>query len=116
MAQANQNCNSCSRLDKQRRAAWAKWYAEVEATLDSYMAINQAYNVLKKEQIPLHFINEFMEMAEQLQKRITCPVCLEVATKDNYEVSYCGHIYCGDCLKTIKASNNKSCAVCRRKL
>ena len=70
----------------------------------------------KQEEFPQHLRNELIELAEKSNKKYECPVCLEHTTRDTFSISYCGHIYCKDCLGKLKETNNPKCAVCRRKL
>ena len=53
------------------------------------------------------FDNEEFEYLEEPQEDIKCPLCLDVF-KDAHEVSFCGHVFCKDCImKTKKESQRK---------
>lgn len=48
---------------------------------------------------------------------IVCPVCLieRKETKINFFSIKCGHIYCQDCIASLKR-NNKSCPLCQNRI
>jgi hypothetical protein len=104
-------------LEKQRKYAWAKYYSEVnknhELTLERY---NKMITIIKDQGIPIHIKNEIEEMAEQLKKEYQCPVCLNIISKGELDITGCGHKYCKDCLEQLKKQPLPKCAVCRKGL
>jgi hypothetical protein len=58
---------------------------------------------------------QFLELYEKVGELTDCPVCFEAMTKENSEVSNCGHMICKDCKNTICNSDNKECPVCKTK-
>ena len=61
------------------------------------------------------FSKEELSFVEDLPKHveIECPVCLNILT-DPYQVTCCGHNFCGSCIERVKASNG-SCPMCKEK-
>ena len=70
----------------------------------------------KIKDVPQHLARELFELAEELNKEFSCPVCLNALTKDTIKVTFCGHKYCASCLNTIKGQGDAKCAVCRAKI
>jgi len=61
-----------------------------------------------------HITREFYDMAADLNKKYTCPICLVFVERDNIEITLCGHIYCKPCLDEVKKHSHE-CSVCRQK-
>jgi hypothetical protein len=107
---------------KQKSFAWAKYYDSIynrmrDATIILNIApitLNNQGEVTPKELLPSHITQEFYDMAVELKKTFSCPVCLELVNKDNIQITFCGHIYCNDCLTTLKNMPKSKCAVCRK--
>ena len=111
---------------RQRKLAWAKYFEECRRRAD------MAYNVVRfipvpaparegptiifPDMIPPHITKEFFDMALELRKEFNCPICYEMVNKDTIEITYCGHIYCKECLEALKKQPDPKCAVCRKKL
>jgi len=101
-------------LKKQKSYAWAKYYESMNETHQQYITIYQQYTSEHvKEALPPHIASEFGEMAEQLRRKIECPICYEVIPSTDLKISKCGHKYCGEC---FNHSQLEKCAICRRKL
>lgn len=105
-------------MDKRRRMAWAKFY-ELEG-----VNANQTRIIVKtigrKEDgtlnsIPTHITQEFYDMATELNKKYTCPICMELVDKTTIDITYCGHIFHKECLTESKKRKNE-CPMCRKKL
>jgi len=107
-----------NQLRAQKRFAWRRVYEETANLIDLSQEINAL--VLEKnnkhDEFPQHIRNELMELAEKSNKKYECPICLEHTTRDTFDISYCGHIYCKECLQGLKKCDEPKCAVCRRKL
>jgi hypothetical protein len=58
--------------------------------------------------LPNHIIDLVYIGMSHSGKSVTCPVCLDTITSEQFTVSHCGHEYCKSCLSVL----NK-CAVCR---
>lgn len=52
-------------------------------------------------------------MGVKLKKDFSCPICMEIPSKEMFEITMCGHSYCKDCLKILRESDKK-CAICRK--
>ncbi|MFZ4671463.1 MAG: RING finger domain-containing protein [Flavobacterium sp.] len=108
-------------LDRRRKTAWAKYYQlEAEQSQNATVIIrtigrNDTGGLIDKSTLPTHITSEFYEMAEQLNKKYTCPVCLDLVNKENIEITYCGHIYHKECLEQSKRVKME-CPTCRKKL
>jgi predicted RecB family nuclease len=71
--------------------------------------------IRNNEEVDIQFLKQqFIEMYDLIKKNNECPVCMEVMTKDNLDVPYCGHLICKGCKETIKGQNNL-CPTCRKK-
>ncbi len=105
-------------MDKRRRVAWCKYY-ELEAENTNTAAI--VVNVIGRKEdgqlneMPAHITKEFYDMATALNKKYTCPVCLDLVNKDTIEITYCGHIFHKECLNNSKKVKME-CPMCRKKL
>lgn len=93
--------------------AWAQYYREVNNNLNTTIELVKLKEVIKQSDIPSHIAKEFIEMAEKLEKRFTCPVCLDLVSEETVAITFCGHIYCKTCLENVKR-NTKKCALCRK--
>jgi hypothetical protein len=108
-------------LDRRRKTAWAKYYQlEAEQSENATIVIRTigrtaTGSLNEKSSLPAHITTEFYEMAEQLNKKYTCPICLDLVNKGNIEITYCGHIYHKECLEESKKVKME-CPTCRKKL
>lgn len=101
---------------KKRTAyAWAKYYEQIGIENDNARVMITVVQQIDRNNIPNHISSEFIEMADALKKKHTCPVCLDLVDRTNIKITYCGHIYCSECLENIKNSTMK-CAICRKPL
>ena len=70
----------------------------------------------KGEDIDINYLkSQFIDMYDKLKHYTECPVCYELLTKENIEVSKCGHTICKTCYETIKATSTPVCPTCRAK-
>lgn len=84
-----------------------------------YIPLSPTIEVPKKklkDDIPNHVTNMIYDMSKKLGEIPSCPVCLNEVTKKNIRMSFCGHIFCSECLETIKQQNSPKCASCRSEL
>ena len=70
-------------LRRQKSYAWAQYFKSMEETHRDQLDILRLHERLladedATEEIPLHFLKEFTDMAKKLHKELSCPVCLEV--------------------------------------
>jgi hypothetical protein len=107
---------------KGKAFAWAKYYESMTArATQAVIILHQAglptsHTVPLPTECPAHIAREFWEMANQLHREFSCPICMDVVNGDTIKITHCGHIYCDGCLTTLKAQADPKCAVCRRKL
>ena len=108
-------------LDRRRKQAWAKYYQiEREQAENSVIIVNvigrtEDGNLVEKSSLPLHITEEYYSMAEQLNKKYTCPICLDLVNRETIDITYCGHIFHKECLEASKQIK-KECPYCRQKL
>ena len=89
---------------------------KADYTLNSYdgynIPINFVNNILKNEKptvyIPLHILNEYINMLVELKK--TCPVCFDEYKNNKIVKTECNHFFCEECYEKIK---NQKCPTCR---
>lgn len=105
-------------MDKRRKIAWAKYYS-LEA--DNASNANIIVRAIGRNEdgtlnaMPVHIVQEYYDMATELNKKYTCPICLDMVSKETIQITYCGHIFHKECLnesKQVKAE----CPMCREKL
>lgn len=122
MSQAHSECKrEIAILTQQKRHAWAKYYAEVRRQLDMSLLIQRQLQIIQEyrkraedegnpaipQELPTFFTSDYLEMAEQLNKQFTCPICFEHVTKENIAIPVCGHIYCKTCIATMRSRNQR---------
>ena len=89
---------------------------KADYTLNSYngynIPISFVNNILKNEKtklcIPLHILNEHMDMMIELKK--TCPVCFDEYKNNKIIKTNCNHFLCIECYEKII---NEKCPTCR---
>ena len=114
-------------MKRQRGLAWAKYYEARREAAENTHIILQAITATipridgelqRPAQLPPHITNEFFEMAERLNKEFTCPVCLDLTTRDTVHITWCGHILCTVCYEDLKESSlirqKPKCPLCRK--
>ena len=114
--------------EAQRRVAWRKYYEAIE---DRAEISNRLTNALQLQQfrnpqgqlerppvLPTHITNDLWEMAEQLNRQFTCPICFELTTKSTLHMAWCGHLTCKECYARLAVveGTKKSCPTCREKI
>ena len=109
-------------VDRQRKKAWAMYYNEMGNRADAAVEIINMVGTREngilppKENLPSHITTAFYDMATKLNETFTCPICLDLVNKETISITFCGHIYCKECLLEIKAKEEPKCAICRKKL
>ena len=97
-------------LKRQKAYAWAKYYEEQNKTHERVVNVVLKMNNFQDD-LPLHLIKEFEEMAGALKRMVECPVCLEVIPSGHLNITPCGHKYCKNCRKKLT-----KCAICRKEV
>ena len=108
--------------EKRVAYAWAQYYNSIRAELvmaHGQWAVMETTLTCEDVRIPLHIKDELLKMASELHKKWECPVCINMITPEELDITNCGHFYCKDCLVELKrrtAEDGKwKCCVCRRK-
>ena len=114
--------------EKQRRVAWRKYYEAIEERADMNIRLQVALQITQYRNpqgqlerpavLPTHITNDLWEMAEQLNRQFTCPICFEMTTKATLHMAWCGHLTCKDCYARLPVveGTKKSCPTCREKI
>ena len=116
--------NETNRLERKAKMGWAAFFQSQNRNHDVHIAymnkINNLQNKIqelsKLKDIPVHILNELVELYDIAKKEVECPICLEIIPTDKIKFSSCGHKYCEVCLNTLKSQNPSKCAICRRRL
>ena len=61
---------------------------------------------------PQHLVREYMEMARELGREKTCPVCLDDVDAAAAFITGCGHLLCKPCIDRLRASSPAAAARC----
>ena len=104
------------------KRGWAKYFEVTRERAENARVILQGLpregGVLQRPtQLPPHLTSEFWDMAEELNKTYTCPICIELVGRDTVKITFCGHMFHEDCYKQLEERANGSrvqCPVCRR--
>ena len=106
-------------LERRRRLGWAKYFELLNSQVAMARVVaqplrNERGQIPAKSSLPNHITQEFYDMAVQLNKTYTCPICLDLVDKDTIEITLCGHTFHKECLANAKAVKNE-CPTCRKK-
>lgn len=105
---------------KQKAFAWAKYYEAMATRAENTRVVLQQAGIpltgQAQTECPPHIVKEFWEMANELRKEFSCPVCFDVVGKDTIKITMCGHIYCSTCLDALTTQATPKCAICRKAL
>jgi len=102
-------------LERKAKAGWKMYFdlKEEFVELIDYMIFLREKNktlMNNKNNNDISFLTaQFKDMYDELKKKSDCPICFEPITKENMNITNCGHIFCKEC--SVKLSN---CAVCRK--
>ena len=69
--------------------------------------INEQISVDRRNPIPKCISNQIYENKKE---QLNCCICLSNITKDNFNISNCGHYYCENCYNDSRLNK---CAICR---
>ena len=111
-----------SSCKKRQSFAWAKYYESFNQRLDyDFRHYGTLTQTLKKDigyVLPQHLHNEIEDMAKELKKTWTCPICLDFIKPGDLQITICGHFFCKGCLGAHKTANSVECKcpVCRHKI
>ena len=61
-------------------------------------------------EIPRHFVEQFMSMSQQLKIQHNCPCCFEIISLFNITLPKCCHMLCNECYYKLPI---KICPTCR---
>ena len=125
MAQQNltlpQALNKLAWSKKQTSYAWAKFYTQVNAQLHDDHGNHDTFNrVADDKSVPEHLKTELKAMATALAKKWECPVCIDMISDANLEITNCGHFYCRPCLAAWQKQQRDGgkakwkCGMCNR--
>lgn len=102
----------------QRRAkfAWSQTYIlhgqnALMAQMLTNMFSRENGQLQRPTEFPAHITQQLWDMANQLNKTYTCPVCLDLTTETTFHLTVCGHILCKDCRLRVGR-----CPICRTTL
>lgn len=112
-------------VKKQKAFAWAKVYelhadrvADAAAIGGLFARVNGRLE--RPAEFPPHITEQLWEMANQLNNTYTCPICIDLTTKDTFHLTTCGHILCKGCyahLEDLAPVNQRpKCPTCRRNI
>lgn len=106
-----------TRLDAQRRFAWAKYYEEARRAHETtIVVVNRQQAILTDPTLPTHLKNEIEELRTALRKDYECPICIDMIQSGQLDITNCGHKYCKTCLDQLLHQQSPKCAVCRKAL
>jgi hypothetical protein len=107
-------------VERQRKVAWAKYY-ESEANQANHAVViirgieRTGGELVDKSSLPAHITQEYYDMAETLNKKYTCPVCLDLVNKETIQITFCGHIFHKECIEEVKKVKPE-CPMCRKRI
>jgi hypothetical protein len=107
-------------VSKQRKVAWAKYYeSEALRAEDANVVITIIPRVdgklAEKASLPTHITQEYYDMAAKLNKKYTCPICLDLVNKETIQITFCGHIFHKACIEEQKKIKPE-CPMCRKRI
>ena len=122
----NAKCDKTNRewitLKNQVKQGWCVYY-KVQDNLDDISTIlderNEFINKIKydlDEGIAIcsfHVFQQFVEMFDELKKKVECPYCFDYLKKDTIHIPRCGHLCCKECYEKIR-QNTCKCGICNK--
>jgi hypothetical protein len=110
-------------LKKQKAFAWAKVFEYHGRSADDTAVFVEIFGrengyLVKPAEFPPHITEAMWEMANRLNETYTCPICLDLTSKDTFHLTSCGHILCKDCYKKLQdtTAQKPKCPQCRRSI
>ena len=110
---------------KQKAFAWAKVFELHGRGAEEAGAFNGLFarvegRLQRPATLPPHITEALWDMANRLNETYTCPVCLDLTTKETFHLTNCGHILCKVCFAHMEddapANARPNCPTCRRKI
>lgn len=107
--------------ERLRKVAWAKFYesealrANDAAVIIAFVGRTDDGQLVVKSALPTHITDEFYEMSTALNKKYTCPICLDLVNKDTIQITFCGHIFHKECIEEAK-NVKPECPICRKRI
>ena len=123
MAQQAMAQQAMAAQKKKTAYAWSQYFQSRTEQLGE--AHQQVYRVevmimTQVENIPDHIKTELIEMAKELKKKWTCPICRDFIVTEELSITNCGHYFCQECLDGVKLyslhekQTSWKCPCCRR--
>ena len=66
----------------------------------SYLPIVRG-EIQRPTELPKHITLELFEMAQQLNKEYSCPICVDLTDKETIHITWCGHVMCKECYEDL---------------
>jgi hypothetical protein len=116
---------------KQKAFAWAKVFELHARGAEEAGAMNGMFarvngRLQRPAEFPPHITEGLWEMANRLNETYTCPVCLDLTTRETFHLTNCGHILCKGCFAQMEdlapyigltgQKQRPNCPTCRRKI
>lgn len=108
----------CKILDGKRKYAWKLYfqlkneiYDQLLTKIREYESIIANINNLSAQHdfvVPNHFKEELTQHLRDLN----CPVCMDIMTRETFDLTPCFHKCCNNCINMIKQTTKK-CPICR---
>jgi len=112
-------------VKKQRAFAWAKVYELHGQGAEQAGAIGGMFarvggRLQRPAEFPPHITEALWEMANRLNETYTCPICIDLTTKETFHLTPCGHILCKGCYEHLcdhtPVNTKPKCPTCRRNI
>lgn len=127
-------CRENIKLKARSKYAWGMYYREVNENIELTKKLVDMGRIMRQNRdedgsssLPNHLVHEFLAMSDELKREMTCPVCFNIVTKDNYAITPCGHFFCKteitmpngikrSCYDAALQSTDGTCPTCRKKI
>lgn len=114
-------------MRKQKAFAWAKVFElhgrgadEAAAVVGIFVRVEGRLQRPDPEQMPPHITEAMWEMANRLNETYTCPICIDLTTRETFHLTTCGHILCKGCYERLidfaPLGTKPKCPTCRRNI
>ena len=118
-------------VKKQKAFAWAKVFELHGRGAEEAGALNGLFprvngRLERPAEFPPHITEGLWDMANRLNETYTCPVCLDLTTRETFHLTNCGHILCKGCFAHMEddapyigltgQKQRPNCPTCRRKM
>ena len=95
-------------IQRQKKIAWAKYYDSRTELANIARVLREQVNlpivrgeIQRPTELPKHITSELFEMAQQLNKEYSCPICFDLTDKETIHITWCGHIMCKECYEDL---------------